>query len=80
MTVPIIGQPANLLMWWPSAILRCNCTAATEPTRMCLVVLTGVGNAVKCGNCDHLYIIRGVQPDGSLHVDMATPTPTKDVM
>ena len=70
--IPIVGQPARVLYWYPTAAIQCLCT----PDRLSIVVTTGFGNRVVCSNCGRMYHITQLRmtPDGpSVDINIETP-------
>lgn len=51
--IPIVGKPANVILWYPTVIVHCHC----NPQSVTLLVMTGFGNPARCGNCNRLYQI-----------------------
>jgi hypothetical protein len=76
MDVPILGQPATFMHWYPTVMLRCNCIQ----DRISLVVLKNFHEAVICGNCKKGYTCKGILPNGNPDVVMFMPTPEGSVM
>ena len=80
--IPIVGQPVNLVFWYPTTILRCRCDPSPEIFTM--ILITGTHNAVECPKCHKLYQINGMQLDkkGDLlpMIQVMIPTQSKEVM
>lgn len=70
--IPIVGKPAKVLMWYPTAIIQCLCAEG----ELTLLIVTGIGNTVVCGKCSKLYTAIGILPDQKLDIRVTTPTPT----
>jgi hypothetical protein len=66
--VPIVGQKAKLLHWWPSALVRCQ-----HDTNMAIIVLHGLQNLTVCSECRTGYLIEGLLPDGQLGIRVILP-------
>lgn len=65
MTPPIIGQQPEVVLWQPTVLVRCPCQSNTHV----LLLLTGFYNAVECGHCHMLHIIKGI----AIHEGQAVP-------
>ena len=55
--VPIIGQPCNIVSWFPTTVLVCNCEAK-QP-----VTVIGFNNISVCPHCGRGFRLHGVQQD-----------------
>jgi hypothetical protein len=75
---PIVGQPAECLFWYPTAMIRCNCNASFEGRT--LMSLIGIGNSVACPQCKKLYTIVGLDKNGSIAIRTDIPGDTQLVM
>lgn len=74
--IPILGQPAEIVHWWPTTVVQCKCRGDGLLT---IVILTGFGNHTECGFCGKLYFNKGMTPDGkgglNILVDFIIPVP-----
>jgi hypothetical protein len=64
--VPIVGEPGEIVTWWPQCLYRCKCCA---PPQWQFVVLTGFANYTSCGKCGNHYAIVGIDKNGTITVD-----------
>lgn len=71
----LLNPRFSVLQWYPTALIGCKCQ--TEATA--ILIITGVGNVVLCGVCNHGYVIEGMTPDGKLSVKRI-PHPSELVM
>ena len=81
--VPLVGQPATLLFWYPTTLLRCRCDPSE--TVFTLLVITGIQNAVECPKCHKLYMVNQMQVEPNTMmvqpvVQVAIPAKSKEVM
>lgn len=56
MSVPIVGQHAEVLIWYPTTILKCKCLEVGT-----VLVLVAIGTPVTCPNCKRGYRVEGFQ-------------------
>ncbi len=56
-SIPTVGQPADVIFWYPTVLLRCKC----QPERLNILILTGIRNPVTCGSCHTVYTTMGFQ-------------------
>lgn len=71
--IPIIGQPAQVLTWYPTALMGCKC----QGNNMELVIVTGFGKPSQCPKCGKLFIINRVseQGPGQFHINVDIQVP-----
>lgn len=78
--VPIVGQPGQILIWYPTVMIRCMC----DPAIQSLVIMTGIGNPSKCGKCGKLWMCEGFvttnRGDVQPAIKWVIPTPPGEVM
>lgn len=57
--IPIVGAPAVVLTWYPTAIVRCLCQPEME--KQSLVILVGFNTPGLCPQCQKQHLVVGVQ-------------------
>jgi hypothetical protein len=76
--IPVVGQPARILIIHPIVIINCNCALPN----LNMLVLSGMMNHVKCQHCGKLYAVEALTPtlsgvaDVVLNVVLPAPTGT----
>lgn len=58
--IPILGQPCRVLVWYPTAVVLCNCQGGEELAK--IIITAGFNNPSSCGVCGKLYMIRTILP------------------
>lgn len=53
--IPIIGQPDDVLQWYPTILIRHRCKSGV----VTILVVTGFQNPVACGNCGRVITAGG---------------------
>ncbi len=72
--LPIVGQPHQVLMWYPTSVIVCLCKHPSQT----LIVITGFGSPAACPQCGKLYVNTGVQPvPGGVAIQVHVVTPIK---
>lgn len=74
--VPILNQPARIMLWYPTVMVQCKCVT----DRMSIVIITGISNAAQCGHCGKLYTIKQMNPQSSPEVEILIPPPAAGVV
>lgn len=76
MDIPILNQPAEVLFWWPTSLIKCNC----QERGVTLVIVSGFGNAAACPKCNKVYIATGLLPDGkTMQIQTMLPAPASTI-
>lgn len=58
MSIPTVGkEPATVLRWYGTVLMNCHCLQ--DKGVLSLVIITGTGNTVACGNCGKLFTHKG---------------------
>jgi hypothetical protein len=80
-TIPLVGQPYEVVTWNPIALILCNC--GRDHGRLSLIHIFGFENHTGCHNCGRLYVLKGIRPtpEGKIAmvVDVVLPTPKGEV-
>lgn len=62
-TIPSVGQPCNVLFWYPTTLIKCNCR---EGNQLQLLMVVGFQNPTRCPQCGTLYsAVQVVQKDAA---------------
>lgn len=79
--IPIVNQPAEILKWYGTVIVQCNCQR--DKGVISLVIVTGMGNTSVCHNCGKLFHFSSFRIENNAVVpviDIALPTELGKVM
>lgn len=73
MPIPILGQPMQILTWYPTTLLRCNCKETCE--EKVTLIISGMGGSSMCPLCGAKATVTGIGPDGNVVVTIETKDP-----
>lgn len=81
----IVGQPGDVVTWYPTTLVRCKCSDAPGAIKFNFVFLTGFDNWSSCGACGTLYANSHLVQDPTTKVPLMVvkhmaPTPQSEVM
>lgn len=58
--IPIVGQPARLMVWWPTVLIECLCDRAEGSVEHTFIHLTTIGIPFVCPKCRASYTVTGM--------------------